>query len=343
MTSIILDAASFSENVSIAARTGVTNKGFANSIAPRLLEEKNYAREAYHKSSNYSFLHVDYQTAEFAKFLSRTYIYAKELRLHNFRNLEKFLEHIKEGIPDMRLSLLSAIPFKYYLDFNIGCLKELNIIDCYELDSETSVFGPSVADGTIEKQIIIKNIHSVEMYLEYHKPQDFLLCGYFENIGFHTQRSCYLHNINKILSGVSFCKNLELDIVSAEDSPYDINFECVFKNLNIYALGVGNNCISSMIFNEKLENLKIMIDNPDEVLCPDINYSNTKLYLITNRDVINLLISKLYENKHIRISVNGNDENVLKISNAKGKTFEITTYGEVEFDEEPENFVIKRC
>lgn len=337
MTSVILDAVSFTEDVSIVARTGLTNMGFANSFAPRLLEENNYTRVLYHKSLSYSFLHIDYKTAEFAKFLSRTYIYAKELKLYNFSNLEKFLEHIKEDIPDMRLSSLNAIPFKYYLDFNTGCLKELNIIDCYELDSETSVVS-----GTTEKQIIIKNIPSVEMYLEYHKPQDFLLCGYFEHISFHTRRSGYLHNINKILSGVSFCKNLELDIISTEDPPYDMNFECVFKNLNIYAQGIGNNCISSMIFNEKLENLEIIIDDSDEVLCPDINYSNTKLYLITQKNEINLRISKLYENKHIRISVRG-DANVLKISNAKGKTFEITTDGEVEFDEEPVKCIIKRC
>lgn len=352
MTSIILNAACFNEDIPIAIRIGLTNKGFANSIAPRLLEDKNYTRVVLNDWTGNFNLATDIKTIRFAKILSKTYIYAKELNLGNFKNPEKFLKYIKEDIPDMRLSSLCAIPFKYYSDFNIGCLKELNVVDSFESRPEASLppFRLSFIDGTTEKQVVIKNLHSLEMRLTNSKIQDFILYGYFEHIDLYIQQNSYLHNMNKILAGVSFCKTLELTIEFCEDVddlPYNMDFTCVFESLSIDATEIGNDCISSMIFNERLGDLEITADSdhhdPDEVLCPDINYSNTKLFLVMEEEELNLRISKLYENKHIRIFIRG-DDNILKISNAKGKTFEITTYGEVEFDEEPENFVIKqRC
>lgn len=336
MTSIILNAVRFNKDIPIVVRIGVTNKGFANSIAPRLLEEKNCTREMYNKRLRYLTLHADYKTLEFAKFLSRTYIYAKELNLHYLDEPMIFLDHIKEDISDMRPSTLISIPFKYYTDFNIGCLNKLYIVD------ETPS-GSSYVDGTTKKQIIIKNLEIFEACLVFHTIQDFLLYGYFGHIGFYISQKNYLHNINKILSNVSFCKTFELVVEfceEVEDLPRGMNFECVFESLRIMD-DLDNDCINSMIFNEKLESLEITTEDGG-ILCPDISYSNTELFLQTKKEKINLHISKLYENKHIRISVQKN-KTVLKISNAKGKTFEITTDGEVEFDEEPEKCIIKRC
>jgi hypothetical protein len=316
--SLIFPLAMEYNDASIGFSLGVTNKCFANAIAPLLMSEKHNRR------GSKEYYHVFY----FAKILSDTYIYSPEISFPHCVNdpLEWIGDDIMHMMP-VRITGEGVSFYTFHNFINETCLKELSIDD----------------SETIEKKIQLKNFDKLTMIL-CDGNQDFEIAGIFGIIDFYIQHDYYIKNLHKIVEKIDCCQ--DLDIMYEEgcyqgtefEDEIDLSFALNHVKLSLERFNPSK-YLQFMSFNESLKKLEIWCD--DNFLEPLINDESTTLRIITSDRHKKLIvkINEIYANKKINIETNSL---FLRIINTGGEDVNVVFFktegkGKVKCDNEAKN------
>jgi hypothetical protein len=297
MTNVFPLAMLFNEKVQDNFKLALANKGFANSLAPLMMEKKHFEK-------NYYDIFGDRGRRLFAEVpllamtLSKTFIYAREISFP-FSSYGNY-QHINVPISEFRPSIIDDFSFKMFSMINRSCLHTLKLNN----------------KETTNNEIIIKNFKDV--YIKLYGPalggckklQKFKLSGTFQriNIGIFLSDE-YLTSLNKILEDVVYCDFFIFYPEYFEKEP-DEYLDFSFAQKCVY-LFTHQETIPKCLLKENLENLYICglcsHETSSEIdLCStNINLSFTKL-ILEARDELreNTIKVKLNKSKSANIETN---------------------------------------
>lgn len=316
MTSIILNAMCFGENLLVLPRLGSFNKKFAKCISPYLMEKQFYEKNF----SNF-----------IMSLMPKTDIYAREITNCNPYTDYELMFMIKSSIQYMRPTILQNVSFSSYTSFNNSCLRKIKLND-YDISDNI---------------ICIKNIPDVTFTLENNDcEQLFFLQDWFKNIDLTISSNNYIHKLDYIFKKVTYCDSLSIcinDITDWNHETIDLSFTLNDVGINVCDVQTPYKIVNSLVFRNNLSWLFLNFSSDmnnirrldDDYLCPNINYDITYLCINYNGDSdIHLKINDSFENKNINImfDTGGNTKPLLIIHNAENRFFKISHFSLYDVD-----------